>query len=64
MRNISDKSCTENRNAFPSPHPTAPHPQPRPKIVPFMRQFLKIRYIRAGHRLQYNAAYSICVLYT
>jgi hypothetical protein len=48
MRNIREKSCTENQNmrfvliSF-------------SKIVPFMKQCGKILYSRAGHRRQYGA---------
>jgi hypothetical protein len=56
MRNVSDRSCTQNRNKhfvfcnfF-------------LKIVPFMRLCGKIWYSQTGHRWQYNTAHALCML--
>jgi hypothetical protein len=53
MRNVSDKSCTENLNTH------FMFNDGFTKIVPFMRKCGKIWYGQRGHRRQYGA----CALY-
>jgi len=56
MGNVSDKSCTENKNThFMFSNFFA-------KIVPFMRYGGKIRYSQTGHGWQYNMAHVLCML--
>ena len=55
-RNASDKSCGENQNNLIFNIP------PPPKIVPFMRQCIKIWYSQTGHRWKYNVGQVLCML--
>jgi hypothetical protein len=57
MRNVSDKSCTENQNTHFMFNNFF-----YPKIVPLMRWRGKIWYNQTGYRWQYNTAHTLCVL--
>jgi hypothetical protein len=52
IRNISDKSCIRNESTY------FIFKNVLPKIVSFMTQCGKIRYIRTGHTWQYNTAHA------
>jgi len=54
MRNISDKSCRENQNAYFMVRNVFT------KIVPFMRPCRMMRYSRTGYRWQCNTAHELC----
>jgi hypothetical protein len=55
VRNVSDKSCSENQNKH------FMFINSFPKIVPFVRQFGNMWYSRTGHRWRYNSVHVLCV---
>jgi len=52
MKNLSDKSCGENRNTH------FMFEEFSPRIMPLTRSCGKILYSRTGHRRQYHMAHA------
>ena len=55
IRNVLDKSCTENQNSFMFSNIFL-------KVVLFMRLCGRIPHSQTCHRWQYNTAHALCVL--